>query len=58
MKENLQKINEIKNLAKKMIFEAQNFIRYCYDISSVSFRDIKRYNILYEFFFDYLLFFI
>jgi len=37
-----------------MIFEAQKFIRENYDKSSVSLREIKRYNIFYEFFFNYL----
>jgi len=45
---------EIKTLAKDMIFEAQKFIRDNYDKSSVSLREVKRYNIFFEFFFYYL----
>jgi len=37
-----------------MIFESEKFIKDNYDISSVSLRDIKRFNVFYEFFFDYL----
>jgi len=42
------------NLAKKMISKAQNFIRDKNDISSVSLREIRRFNIFYEFFYGYL----
>ena len=45
----------IKNLAKDMIVTAQNFIRNRYGVSSVSLREIRRFNIVYEFFFDYLI---
>ena len=50
------KINykRIKTLAKDMIFEAQKFIRDNYDKSSVSLREVKRYNVFFEFFFYYL----
>ena len=48
------KKKEITDLTIKMIFEAQKFIRENYDKSSVSLREIKRYNIFYEFFFNYL----
>jgi len=53
---NQDKINykKIKTLAKDMIFEAQKFIRDNYDKSSVSLREVKRYNIFFEFFFYYL----
>ena len=44
----------IHKLAKDMIVNSQNFIRKENDISSVSLREIRRFNIFYEFFFDYL----
>ena len=37
-----------------MIIFSHNFIRDNYDISYVSLRDVKRFNILYEFFYNYL----
>ena len=37
-----------------MIIEAQNYIREFSDKSSVSLREIRRFNIFYEFFYDYL----
>jgi len=40
---------------KDMIICAQNFIREKNYISSVSLREIRRFNILYEFFFEYLI---
>ena len=50
------KINykKIKALSKDMIFEAQKFIRDNYDKSSVSLREVKRYNVFFKFFFYYL----
>ena len=61
---NIRDINEIKDededfkklheFAKDLIVKAQNFIRNKNDISSVSLREIRRFNIFYEFFFDYL----
>jgi len=53
-KEDYRKKDDIKDLTIKMIFEAQKFIRDNYDKSSVSLREIKRYNVFYEFFFGYL----
>ena len=44
----------IHQLALEMIITAQNFIRKHNDISSVSLREINRFNIFYEFFFNYL----
>ena len=44
------KIEEIKDLAKKMIIESQNFLREFNDVSSVSLREIRRYTIFYDFF--------
>jgi len=41
-------------LAKKMISKAQKFIRGKNGISSVSLREIRRFNIFYEFFYGYL----
>ena len=53
-KDDSEENKEIIDLAKNMIFEAQKFIRDNYDMSSVSLREVKRYNILFEFFFNYL----
>ena len=50
----LNELNEIKTVAKNMIIEAQNFIREKNDISSVSLREIRRFVIFYEFFYNYL----
>ena len=47
-------IKKLKELASKMIIEAQNFIRSFNDKSAVSLREIRRFNIFYEFFYDYL----
>ena len=44
----------IHKLAVDLIVESQNFIRKNNDKSSVSLREIKRFNIFFEFFFDYL----
>ena len=46
---------KIHGFAKKMIVTAHNFVRTKNDISSVSLREIRRFNIFYEFFFDYLI---
>ena len=51
---NKSSYKEIHNLAKKLISQAQNFIRDKNDKSSVSLREIRRFNIFYEFFFNYL----
>jgi hypothetical protein len=45
---------KIHELAINLIVESQNFIRKENDISSVSLREIRRFNIFYEFFFNYL----
>ena len=47
-------LEKLKQLASEMIIEAQNFIREFNDKSSVSLREIRRFNIFYEFFCDYL----
>ena len=44
----------LHNLAKDLIVKAQNFIREKNGIASVSLREIRRFNIFFEFFFDYL----
>ncbi len=44
----------LHNLAKDLINTSQNFIRDRNDKSSVFLREIRRFNIFYEFFFDYL----
>ena len=44
----------LHKLATDMVLTSQNFIRKSNDTSSVSLRDIRRFNIFYEFFFNYL----
>ena len=51
IEKNFEKLHE---LARKMIWKAQNFIRKKNGISSVSLREIRRFNIFYEFFYGYL----
>ena len=55
-KENINKndLDKIHKFAKDMIICAQNFIRDKNDVSSVSLREIRRFNIFYEFFIKYL----
>ena len=50
-----EEFNKIHQLAKDLIVIAHNYIRNKNDISSVSLREIRRFNIFYEFFFDYLM---
>ena len=50
----IEKIQIIHYFAAKLISEAQNFTRKHNEISSVSLREIRRYNIFYEFFYKYL----
>ena len=47
-------ITKLKNLASNMIIVCQNYIREFNDKSAVSLREIRRFNIFYEFFYDYL----
>ena len=47
-------IHAIHKLAIDLIVTSQNFIRDKNDKSSVSLREIRRFNIFYEFFFNYL----
>ena len=49
-----KKIYDLKKLAGDMIIEAHKFIRKFSDKSAVSLREIRRFNIFYEFFYDYL----
>ena len=44
----------LKQLAGDMIIAAHKFIREFSDKSAVSLREIRRFNIFYEFFYDYL----
>ena len=53
---NVKDINMIKDLAINMIVKSQNFIRENYDKSSVSLREIRRFNIFFDFFCNYLSF--
>ena len=48
------KIKKLKELACEMIWDAQEYIRENNDISSVSLREIRRVNIFYKFFYNYL----
>ena len=47
-------IKKLKKLASDMVIEAQNFIKTFNDKSAVSLREIRRFNIFYEYFYDYL----
>ena len=47
-------IKKLKNLASNMIIVSQNYIREFNDKSAVSLREIRRFNIFYEFFYEYL----
>ena len=49
-----KKIKKLKKLASDMIWEAQQYIREKNDKSAVSLREIRRVNIFYEFFYNYL----
>ena len=49
-----EELTKIKNITKNMIIESQNFLREFNDISSVSLREIRRYTVFYEFFYNYL----
>ena len=49
-----EKIKKLKNLASEMIIKAQNYIREFNDRSAVSLREIRRFNIFYEYFYYYL----
>ena len=44
----------LKKLAQEMVTTAHNFIKKYNDKSIVSLREIRRFNIFYEFFYDYL----
>ena len=46
--------NKLKELTKDMIIKSQEFIRNKNDISSVSLREIRRFNIFFIFFYKYL----
>ena len=47
-------LKKLINLTKDMIVICHKFIRDNYGISSVSLREIRRFNIFYEFFYDYI----
>ena len=47
-------LKKLKKLASDMIIDAHNFIKTFNDKSAVSLREIRRFNIFYEFFYDYL----
>ena len=49
---NKEQINNIHKFATRLISKAQNFIRDNYGIASVSLREIRRFNIFYEFFYN------
>ena len=56
VKETLKKYNiseKIEKLIVTEILECQNYIRELNDISSVSLRELRRFNILFDFFIDY-----
>ena len=47
-------LNKIKQLAQDMVIASHKFIKKNNDRSVVSLREIRRFNVFYEFFFDYL----
>jgi hypothetical protein len=49
-------LNKIKQLAIDMVYEAQKFIRNNTGKSSVSLREIRKFIIFYQFFYEYLKF--
>ena len=51
---NDQKLIQLKKLAGDLIIDAHKFIREFNDRSTVSLREIRRFNIFYEFFYTYL----
>ena len=46
--------DELKQIAKSSIIEAQTYVRSKYGESSVSLREIRRFSIFYDFFVNYL----
>ena len=52
--EKINNKNKLKELTKDMIIKSQEFIRLKNDISSVSLREIRRFNIFFRFFYKYL----
>ena len=51
---NKSDFNRIQKLAVDTIVESQNFIRDNNEISAVSLREIRRFNIFFEFFYKYI----
>ena len=49
-----EQIKKIHIFGTELVSKAQNFTRKIIEISSVSLRDIRRFNIIYEFFYYYL----
>ena len=47
-------LNNIENIAVNAIFDAQEFIKNNFDISSVSLREVRRWGILFEWFINLL----
>ena len=47
-------LKKLINITKDMLVICHNFIRKYNEISSVSLREIRRFNIFYEFFYDYI----
>ena len=53
-KNDYEKMNILKQLASELVWDAQEYIREKNDKSAVSLREIRRVNIFYEFFYNYL----
>jgi len=51
---NKKDFKKIFELAVELIVESQDFIRKKNDVSSVSLREIRRFNIFFEYFYEYL----
>ena len=49
-----EQFTKIHSFATQLVYKAQNFIRNHNEISSVSLREIRRFNIFYEFFLKHL----
>ena len=45
---------EILNKARKAIFISQKYIKESHDVSAVSLRDIRRFVVLFKWFYNYL----
>ena len=47
-------LNKVKSIAEQAIFDSQEFIKNNFEISSVSLREVRRWGILFEWFYNLL----